>query len=30
MRPDLYAFAAAASFLGATIYVALVEQPAPA
>jgi Domain of unknown function (DUF1772) len=28
MRPDLYAFAAAASFLGATIYVALVEQPA--
>ena len=28
MRPDLHAFAAAASFLGATIYVALVEQPA--
>jgi hypothetical protein len=28
MRPDLYAFAAAASFLGATLYVALVEQPA--
>src|SRR3984893_10035918 len=28
MRPDLYAFAAAASFLGATIYVALVEQSA--
>jgi hypothetical protein len=28
MRPGLYAFAAAASFLGATIYVGLVEQPA--
>ncbi len=28
MRPDLYAFAAAASFLGATIYVSIVEQPA--
>jgi hypothetical protein len=28
MRPDLYAFATAGSFLGATIYVALVEQPA--
>ena len=28
MRPDLYAFATAAGFLGATIYAALVEQPA--
>jgi hypothetical protein len=28
MRPGLYAFAAAASFLGAAIYVGLVEQPA--
>ena len=28
MRPDLYAFAAAACFLGATIYVGIVEQPA--
>jgi hypothetical protein len=28
MRPGLYAFAAAASFLGATIYIGLVEQPA--
>src|SRR2546429_9665426 len=28
MRPDLYAFAAAAGFLGATIYVGIVEQPA--
>jgi hypothetical protein len=28
MRPGLYAFAAASSFLGATIYIGLVEQPA--
>jgi hypothetical protein len=28
MRPGLYAFAAAASFLGAAIYIGLVEQPA--
>jgi hypothetical protein len=28
MQPGLYAFAAAASFLGAAIYVCLVEQPA--
>jgi Domain of unknown function (DUF1772) len=28
MRPGLYAFAAAAAFLGATIYIGLVEQPA--
>ena len=28
MRPGLYAFAAAASFLGAAIYVCVVEQPA--
>ena len=28
MRPGLYAFATAASFLGATIYIGLVEQPA--
>ena len=28
MRPDLYAFAAAACFLGATLYVGIVEQPA--
>src|SRR3982074_3090621 len=28
MRPGLYAFATAASFLGATIYVGFVEQPA--
>ena len=28
MRPGLYAFAAAASFLGATTYIGLVEQPA--
>ena len=28
MRPGLYAFAAAAAFLGATTYVGLVEQPA--
>jgi hypothetical protein len=28
MRPGLYAFAAAAGFLGATIYIGLVEQPA--
>ena len=28
MRPGLYAFAAAASFLGATIYIGIVEQPA--
>jgi hypothetical protein len=28
MRPDLYAFAFAAAFLGATIYVGAVEQPA--
>jgi hypothetical protein len=27
MRPGLYAFAAAASFLGATVYIGLVEQP---
>ena len=28
MRPGLYAFTAAASFLGATIYIGLVERPA--
>jgi len=28
MQPGLYAFGAAASFLGAAIYVCLVEQPA--
>jgi Domain of unknown function (DUF1772) len=28
MRPGLYAFAAAASFLGATTHIGLVEQPA--
>jgi hypothetical protein len=28
MRPGLYAFAAADAFLGATIYIGLVEQPA--
>jgi hypothetical protein len=28
MRPGLYAFAAAASFVGAAIYIGLVEQPA--
>ena len=28
MRPGLYAFVAAASFLGATTYIGLVEQPA--
>jgi len=28
MRPGLYAFAAAAAFLGATTYIGLVEQPA--
>jgi hypothetical protein len=28
MRSGLYAFAAAASFLGATVYIGLVEQPA--
>jgi hypothetical protein len=28
MRPGLYAFAVAAAFLGATIYVGFVEQPA--
>src|SRR5258708_34033383 len=28
MRPGLYAFALAAAFLGATIYIGLVEQPA--
>jgi hypothetical protein len=28
MRPGLYAFAVAASFLGAAIYVGVVEQPA--
>ena len=28
MRPGLYAFATAASFLGAAIYIGLVEQPA--
>ena len=28
MRPDLYAFAFAAAFLGATVYVGAVEQPA--
>ena len=28
MGPGLYAFAAAASFLGATTYIGLVEQPA--
>jgi hypothetical protein len=28
MRPGLYAFAAAAAFLGATTYIGLVQQPA--
>lgn len=28
MRPGLYAYAIAAAFLGATIYIGLVEQPA--
>jgi hypothetical protein len=28
MRPGLYAYAAAAAFLGATTYIGLVEQPA--
>ena len=28
MRPGLYAFALAAAFFGATLYVGLVEQPA--
>lgn len=28
MRPGLYAFAAAAVFLGAALYISLVEQPA--
>ena len=28
MRPGLYAFAGAAAFLGSTIYISLVEQPA--
>jgi hypothetical protein len=28
MRPSTYAFAAAAGFLGAAIYICLVEQPA--
>ena len=28
MRPGLYTFAVAAAFLGATIYIGLVEQPA--
>jgi hypothetical protein len=28
MRPGLYAFAAAAAFLGATTYIGFVEQPA--
>ena len=28
MRTGLYAFAAAAAFLGTTIYIGLVEQPA--
>jgi hypothetical protein len=28
MRPGLYAFSTASAFLGATIYISLIEQPA--